>query len=301
MRNQSPILKCCCSLLCFICSMGTLNMGNAKEINTETALSLISSKEKAISSMRWQCRSQFPSKGAMGGISQVALDLEGRFRIVIQEVALASADKGKTFGTLGVSEIRTFDGGICREQKQQQSGNTLPGDKSIAFGTIKKGKGKDTTDQAMTTDGIRYFFPYFFPLGDEENAKTLSEYLRYKLRLGLPVRVNEDDRGVWEITTVDKDIQMPGSTESFRYYAHVKYDPGKGKAGAVLLVIVSSYEAFADAMIHKAGDWDEISYDVQENSGFWIPRSVRLRMACLVPASRLRLNTHIRTSKSTGL
>ena len=54
---------------------------------------------------------------------------------------------------------------------------------------------------------LGYFFPYFFPLEDESGT-TLSEYLARKTKQGFPVRVNETNNGIWEISAGNRDIYV---------------------------------------------------------------------------------------------
>ena len=262
------------SVFCLIgCIFFTALHGHAGSIDADTAIRLIREKEKEISSIRFQCRLQW-DKG-LDGMCKILLDTSGRFRIDMQGMEPTRNNKNKT---VAINDIHTFDGNVYRQQSEHQRNNANPESKAPPRGTIKE-KTADLGNQGMATRCIRYFYPYFFSLTDDNYPGTLSEYLKSRQKVGLPVHVEETDKGQWEISTVHKEFAIPKSTKGVRYYTHILYAPDEGRAGAILRVVVSRHEEFAASLAHKAGwntPYGDMVYDLQKVGSFRVPRSVRV-------------------------
>lgn len=247
---------------------------NASEIDGAAALRLIVAKEKEISSFRWECRKRGPHCPPEGNLSKVAFDSSGRFRMQALAIDPVYDDNTRTFkSSLGVDDLKSFDGEVYRRQLQREPGQSLPGEKTKAVGFIKKEE--RIAFQGSAQEGIQYFFPCFFPLDPFEKFLFFSEYLKNRVQSGFPLWVNENKEGVWEISTISKEVLIRNGEDKFSLYLHVLYDPGRGKAGAILKVVESPHRDFAAALEHKTGNWQEVSYNLQEVSGFWVPRLVR--------------------------
>ncbi len=266
-----PVVMLWCSVSVVI-TLFESHIVSATEIDSDTALKLIVSKEKEISSIRWECRRRGPYCPAEGNLSKVALDSSGRFRMQARGIDPVYDPKSKTPRTVGVDDLRTFDGDLFRRQMQQEPGDSLPSEETSARGYIRNEK--EIAYQGSAQDGIQFFFPYFFPVGHGKELLLFSEYLRNKMQSGFPVWVNEDKQGVWEISTVSEEIPIRDGKDIFTLYIHILYAPGKGKAGAILKVVESPHKDFAAALEHKTGTWQEVSYSLQEIDGYWVPRLV---------------------------
>ncbi len=246
-------------------------------IDTSTAIRLIATKEKAVSVVRFKCRISEPWKNhpALSSVVDVAMDSDGHFRLEARGTERAGFG-GEVIDSVGVDVISTFNGSIRREQEQYERGVAAPTSNAIPLGrVIERGK-TPMAELGHRIKCLSYFFPYFFPF-DDESGTTLSEYLVEKTKQGFPVRVNETDNGIWEISAGNRDIYVETLQKTLRNYIHIEYAPGKGKAGAVLKLVVSGHEKYADAMTHKPGNsWDEATFDLQVVEGFTVPRFVRV-------------------------
>ncbi|HEY1601861.1 MAG TPA: hypothetical protein VGG64_19825 [Pirellulales bacterium] len=259
-----------CALLAAQIAFVAPQSARSAEIPPDAALKIIRAKEQAISAIRWTCREQWIQQKDVHGIAHFALDANGRFRLSTEAIQRASGD----VETVGVREIVTFDGEVIRKQHQQLAGDALPPDKEPAMGLIKTDKSTNVLAQGFATQGMRYFFPYFFPLGDGEQARTLSQYLQSKIDQYGVVHVTEGDDGIWQIVVLDTVTPAQDTASDLRMFAHIRFSPGKGRAGAVLEVLTSRLEDPRAAAEQAGESLEKISYELQEIDGFWVPQTV---------------------------
>ncbi len=156
---------------------------------------------------------------------------------------------------IGCRHQYAFDGQRQLEYVLEKPGTEVPkpGD-ATGRGTIS-GEHRDEFLKKCggSSSGVSYFPPNF-------NEKKLSDLLRGRIERKSPLRIAEDAKGQWTITT-DQQHRLEG------VLLQIFYDPTRG--------IVTGARLADDEMGKPGKVWSEWYFDhVRTDNDFWVPRQV---------------------------